>query len=285
MMKIFDKTKCELGEGPLWHPIRQELFWFDILSAKMFHKKTPEQQPIVHEFNRMVSAAGWVNKNVLLIASETNLFLYDLNTRVERHLIDLEKDNLKTRSNDGRSDPWGGFWIGTMGKNCEPDAGAIYRYFEGKLKLIISKVTISNSICFSIDKKYCYFSDTAKKNIMRIKLDSDNGSPIKNSEIFIDLADEVIAPDGSVVDGSGNIWNAQWGSSRVARYDLYGNFREQVSVQASQTSCPAFGGANLSTLFVTSANEGVEEKFSGCTFYCDTQFTGQQENRVIITQQ
>ena len=71
----------------------------------------------------------------------------------------------------------------------------------GKLKLIISKVTISNSICFSIDKKYCYFSDTAKKNIMRIELDSDNGSPIKNSEIFIDLADEAIAPDGSVVDG------------------------------------------------------------------------------------
>ena len=220
MMKIFDKTKCKLGEGPLWHPIRQELFWFDILSSKMFHKKTPDQQPIMHEFNRMVSAAGWVNKNVLLIASETNLFLYDLNTRVEKHLIDLEKDNLKTRSNDGRSDPWGGFWIGTMGKNCEPDAGAIYRYFGGKLKLIISKVTISNSICFSIDKKYCYFSDTAKKNIMRIELDSDNGSPIKNSEIFIDLADEVIAPDGSVVDGSGNIWNAQWGSSRVARYCL-----------------------------------------------------------------
>ena len=125
MMKIFDKTKCKLGEGPLWHPIRQELFWFDILSSKMFHKKTSDQQPIVHEFNRMVSAAGWVNKNVLLIASETNLFLYDLNTRVEKHLIDLEKDNLKTRSNDGRSDPWGGFWIGTMGKNCEPDAGAI----------------------------------------------------------------------------------------------------------------------------------------------------------------
>ena len=88
MMKIFDKTKCELGEGPLWHPIRQELFWFDILSSKMFHKKTSDQQPIVHEFNRMVSAAGWVNKNVLLIASETNLFLYDLNTRVEKHLID-----------------------------------------------------------------------------------------------------------------------------------------------------------------------------------------------------
>ena len=114
MMKIFDKRNVN-WRRPFWHPIRQELFWFDILSSKMFHKK-PDQQPIVHEFNRMVSAAGWVNKNVLLIASETNLFLYDLNTRVEKHLIDLEKDNLKTRSNDGRSDPWGGFWIGTMGK-------------------------------------------------------------------------------------------------------------------------------------------------------------------------
>ena len=264
MMKIFDKTKCKLGEGPLWHPIRQELLVrYTVL--KNVSQKTSDQQPIVHEFNRMVSAAGWVNKNVLLIASETNLFLYDLNTRVENTLLIWRKTILKhDQTMEGLTH--GAVLDWNNGENCEPDAGAIYRYFEGKLKLIISKVTISNSICFSVDKKYCYFSDTAKKNIMRIELDSDNGSPIKNSEIFIDLADEVIAPDGSVVDGSGNIWNAQWGSSRVARYDLYGNFREQVSVQASQTSCPAFGGANLSTLFVTSANEGVEEKFQAVLF-------------------
>lgn len=107
-MKIFDKTKCKLGEGPLWHPVRQELFWFDILSSKMLHKKSPQQEATVHAFDRMVSAAGWVDENVLLIASEVNLFLYDLNERTEKHLIDLEKDKPGNRSNDGRSDPWGG---------------------------------------------------------------------------------------------------------------------------------------------------------------------------------
>ena len=75
MMKIFDKTKCKLGEGPLWHPVRQELFWFDILSSRMLHKKTPQQEATVHAFDRMVSAAGWVDENVLLLASEVNLFL------------------------------------------------------------------------------------------------------------------------------------------------------------------------------------------------------------------
>ena len=75
----------------------------------MLHKKTPQQEATVHAFDRMVSAAGWVDKNVLLIASEVNLFLYDLNERTEKHLIDLEKDKPGNRSNDGRSDPWGAF--------------------------------------------------------------------------------------------------------------------------------------------------------------------------------
>ena len=282
MMKIFDKTKCKLGEGPLWHPVRQELFWFDILSSRMLHKKTPQQEATVHAFDRMVSAAGWVDENALLLASEVNLFLYDLNERTEKHLIDLEKDKPGNRSNDGRSDPWGGFWIGTMGKNSETEAGAIYRYFKGKLEQIIPKVTISNSICFSPDKKFCFFCDTATKNIMRIELDKKDGNPIKNPEIFIDLAGTNTLPDGSVVDASGNLWNAQWGASRISKYDLQGNLKDHLSVQASQTSCPAFGGSSFSRMFVTSADIGVDEKFSGCTFYCDTQFTGQKEHCIQL---
>ena len=236
----------------------------------------------MHVFNKIVSAAGWVDKNVLLIASEINLFLYDLNERTEKHLIDLEKDKPGNRSNDGRSDPWGGFWIGTMGKNSEPEVGAIYRFFNGKLEKIISKVTISNSICFSPDKKFCFFCDTTKKNIMRVELDKKDGHPIKNPEIFIDLTNTDTLPDGSVVDASGNLWNAQWGASRISKYDLHGKYKDHLSVQASQTSCPAFGGPNFSTMFVTSAGIGVDEKFSGCTFYCDTEFIGQKENCIQL---
>ena len=117
---------------------------------------------------------------------------------------------------------------------------------------------------------------------MRIELDKKDGNPIKNPEIFIDLAGTNTLPDGSVVDASGNLWNAQWGASRIGKYDLQGNLKDHLSVQASQTSCPAFGGSSFSRMFVTSADIGVDEKFSGCTFYCDTQFTGQKEHCIQL---
>ena len=117
---------------------------------------------------------------------------------------------------------------------------------------------------------------------MRIELDKKDGHPIKNTEIFIDLTNTQTLPDGSVIDASGNLWNAQWGASRISKYDLHGKYKDHLSVQASQTSCPAFGGPNFSTMFVTSAGIGVDEKFSGCTFYCDTEFIGQKENCIQL---
>ena len=95
---IFDDTVCELGEGPLWHPERNQLFWFDIL-GKCLHTKGQHWQ-----FEEHVSAAGWVSRDELLIASETALFRFNLETEEKEHVIDLEADNPVTRSNDGRAD-------------------------------------------------------------------------------------------------------------------------------------------------------------------------------------
>jgi sugar lactone lactonase YvrE len=76
---------------------------------------------------------GWVDRETLMVASETDLFRFDIDTGAREHLLPLEADNAATRSNDGRADPFGGFWIGTMGKNGEAGAGALYRYYRGRL--------------------------------------------------------------------------------------------------------------------------------------------------------
>ena len=101
-------------------------------------------------------------------------------------------------------------------------------------------------------------------------------------EQFIDLRQENLNPDGAVVDAVGNIWNAQWGAHRVAVYDPEGNFLNQITFPASQISCPAFGGADLSTLFVTSAAVGVREPLAGQTFFQATKALGQAEHQVIL---
>jgi len=100
---IYDDTICQLGEGAFWHPIREQFFWFDIL-GKRLHTKGKHWQ-----FDDYVSAAGWIDRDHILIASSKAL---------------LEADIPANRSNDGRADPQGGFWIGTMGLNAEPAAGA-----------------------------------------------------------------------------------------------------------------------------------------------------------------
>ena len=272
---IFDDKQCKLGEGPLWHPTRRELFWFDIL-GKTLHSKAQSWH-----FDEYASAAGWVDDTSLLIATQTSLRHLDLTTGEHRVVAPLEEDNPITRSNDGRADPQGGFWIGTMGINAEPDAGAIYRYYKGELRRLFAPITISNAICFGPDGKTAYFTDTPTQKIMRVALDAD-GWPDGAPELHIDLSGTDFRPDGAVVDAAGNLWNAQWGASRVAGYTPAGDFIESFGFAAQQTSCPAFGGDDMRTLYCTSAAIGLKGPDEGKTFVTDTTYKGQAEHRVIL---
>ncbi|MCV0427578.1 MAG: SMP-30/gluconolactonase/LRE family protein, partial [Roseibium sp.] len=215
MSNVFDDRRCRLGEGPLWHPERQQLFWFDILSKQLMTRENGT--PKSWQFDECVSAAGWVSRRELVIASESKLFLFDLETQATQKLCDLEADNPITRSNDGRVDAKGGFWIGTMGFNAEKGAGAIYRYYKGELRKLFGDITITNAICFSPDGSTAYFADTATQKIQQVALDSQ-GWPSGSPRLFVDLGKDDHNPDGAVVDSEGYLWNAQWGANRVARY-------------------------------------------------------------------
>ncbi len=273
--RIYDPRQCALGEGPLWHPLRNELFWFDILGKKLMS--------VAQEwtFEEYVSAAGWVDQDRLLIASETALFTFDLRDGSQKHVVDLDAQNAITRSNDGRADPQGGFWIGTMGKSGEHAAGAIYRYYRGEVRKLFGEITISNSICFSSCGTKAYFTDTPTRQIMCVGLDQ-HGWPDGSPAVFVDLASNGLNPDGSVVDRDGCLWNAQWGAHRVAKYGPDGVFIKAIEVAAAQASCPAFGGADLRTLFVTSACDGLNGADDGKTFSIDLSVQGQAEHQVIL---
>ncbi len=278
---ILSKTSCTLGEGPLWHPKRQSLFWFDILGHRLFEHDGTDQRE--WSFDKAVSAAGWVDNTRLMVASERDLFVFDIESETQTHLVDLEADNPATRSNDGRADPKGGFWIGTMGYDAEPGAGAIYRYFKGELRKLFGDISITNAICFSPDAHYAYFTDTPTKLIRRVALD-ENGWPTGDAEPWLNLTSEGVNPDGAVIDAAGNFWNAQWGASRVACYSPEGVFIEAVEFPALQISCPSFGGPNLQSLFATSAAIGLgdEDPLRGQTFVKQMSARGQAEHQVIL---
>lgn len=272
---IFDDTKCTLGEGPLWHPLRKQLFWFDILGKRL------HTQGQHWDFPDHVSAAGWVDHDRLIIASSKGLHHFNFTTGAIALLCNLEADNALTRSNDGRADPQGGFWIGTMGLNAEMGAGAIYRYYKGELRKLYGEMQITNAICFAPTGDTAYFTDTNTQMIMSVVLDAD-GWPKGEPKLHIDLRGTDFRPDGAVCDASGNLFSAQWGVGRVAVYDPKGVFIEAFQMPAIQTSCPAFGGDNLQTLYCTSAAIGQDGPDDGKTFSIKTTYTGQAEHQVIL---
>lgn len=279
---IHDERVCTLGEGPLWHPHRGELFWFDILGRRLLADGRE------WSFDGYVSAAGWVDDTTLLVASDHALSRFDIDSGAHEVISPLEADNPVTRSNDGRADPWGGFWIGTMGIDGEKDAGAIYRYYKGEVRTLFAPITISNGICFSPDGDYAYFTDTPTQKIMRVRLSEPDGWPAGEPELWLDLSDTNWRPDGAVVDQRGNFWNAQWGGFRVACYDPEGKFLSATAFPAGHSSCPAFGGADLNQLYCTSAATGLSDEDlakqpdAGKTFVVPVEATGQREHQVIL---
>jgi len=273
---IYDATKCTLGEGPLWHPERGELFWFDILSKRLHIKGRH------WDLERYSSAAGWLDDDSLLMADSIGLHVFDMASGKTEQVAEVEADNPITRSNDGRADPWGGFWIGTMGLNAEQNAGAIYRFYKGEVRVLFDNITISNAISFAPDGSCAYFTDGPTRKIMRVKLAEPHGWPEGDPEVFIDFGPTDWGPDGAVVDTSGNLWNAQWGANRVACYTPNGVLSQTVTFPAKQTSCPAFGGPDFKTLLCTSAAVDLDGDDDGKTFATPVDTIGQAEHRVIL---
>jgi len=284
---IHDDRVCTLGEGPLWHPLRRQLFWFDILGNRML-SRSPEGPQEWH-FPERVSAAGWISATELMIASETGLFRFDLDKGTRVLVAEVEADNPATRSNDGRADRQGGFWFGTMGKRGgdDPGAGAIYRFFRGELRRLYAGITIPNAICFSPDGRTAHFTDTLTHKVMRVALDTD-GWPAGTPSVYLDLTEGALLPDGAVCDAAGNLWLAQWGASRVACHAPDGALLRVVGFDAPHTSCPAFGGDGLTTLFCTTALEHMTAAAraahprAGMTFAVADVAAGLPEAQVIL---
>ncbi|WP_349252171.1 SMP-30/gluconolactonase/LRE family protein [Actibacterium sp. MT2.3-13A] len=286
--EIFDDTPCQLGESPLWHPGRQELFWVDIAGKRLHARRDASGAARAWAFDEHVSAVGWIDADHLLIAGETGLIRFALDGGTSETVCALEADNPVTRANDGRADPWGGFWIGTMGKLKEPGAGAIYRYYRGELRQLYAPLSIPNAICFTPDRRFAHFTDTERGIVWRQALDERSGWPAGEPEVYLDLPNTEFRPDGAVIDSAGRFWCAQFGFACVTCHDPDGRLLARIDLPAPQITCPAFGGEGLGTLYATSAAKPLsprarpELRESGMTFSIAVEATGQAEPRVIL---
>ena len=245
----------ELGEGPIWHPIENRLYWLDILAGKIQRYDPRRKELQVFQVGQQISALGLRGSNSFITAGEHGFAFWESELDVFHPICHPEEGKANARFNDGKVDRAGRFWAGTMTSNDA--SSSLYRLDEDlSVKTMIHNVTISNGIGWSPDDKVMYYADTRRFTIYAYDFDLDGGE-ISNKRVFVRFSGKDGVPDGLTVDAAGYVWCALWGGWRVERYSPEGKRDRVIDVPVEQPSCCAFGGEDLNTLYITSAREGL----------------------------
>ena len=251
-----------LGENVLWHPKQQAIYWIDIEEKQLLRYQLFQDTlaifPLPH---RIGSFAFSADDSTIFAAFEQGFAYYNFETS---HLIWLsqpEKCMTGNRFNDGRADRQGRFWAGTMvEKHYSNEQHAnLYRLgHDLKCEKMISDLSISNGLCWSKNGRKLFHSDSVKHKIHQYDCCVTTGN-ISNRQVFATTLESAF-PDGSTIDSDDFLWNAQWGSSHVVRYNRNGKIDCKLKLPISQPSCVALGGPNLDWLIVTSARQDLSQQ-------------------------
>lgn len=248
-----------LGEGPCWHAEEQVLYWVDIL-GKSLHRYDPatgnDQQWALGEFVGTVAPRA---SGGLIVALEHGFGHFDPTTGIHDPWDPVEPIP-ETRFNDGKCDPAGRFWCGSMDKSEEQNLGTLYRMTADRVvEPIMSPVGISNGMGWSPDRTKMYYIDSPTRRIFVLDYDLETGA-VENKQTLVELNESEGWPDGMTVDQEGNLWLAQWAGSCVTQRDpATGAVMQTISTPAPHTSACCFGGPDLTDLYITSARKGLSE--------------------------
>lgn len=277
-----------LGESPIWCERTARLWWVDVLTPALwsYEPKTGATERHAVEARHLGSIA-LRDAGGLLLACENGLFAYDLETGAQTFLVDPEPDMPDHRKNDGRADPCGNFWIGTLEESRFAPVGCLYRVgADLSVSVEVKGLAIPNSLAFDLDRKRMYFADTRAFAIWICDFDPANGH-IANPRTFA-KTEAPARPDGSCVDAEGCLWNAEFAGGQIVRYSPDGDILATIDLPVSHPTCVCFGGPDLDQLFVTSASEPLDaerrahEPLAGRVLSLDVGVHGRAEYRVRL---
>lgn len=240
-----------LGESPVWDEREQLLYWVNIHAAELWAWQ-PGREARSVKLPERVGAIGLREQGGLVLALESGFALVD-GLDAPLHTIRHVETPAHTRMNDGRVDPFGRFICGGMNEEApQRSNAALYSLTgSGEIAMLLDGIGCSNSLCWSPDGRTMYFSDMPTCRIDAFDYDGRTGA-VANRRTFAALTTPG-APDGSIVDSEGHVWNAQWGGAKLVRYRPDGSVEREVPMPVSNPSCLVFGGPDLDILYVTSA--------------------------------
>jgi sugar lactone lactonase YvrE len=278
------------GEAATWDASRNTVYWVDINRFLLHAHDIAQQKTRSHIFDEPVVALSLTDREgTLLVCLGSQLILFDTADGSSTPLGVSLPGSPDVRFNDGRSDPRGAFWVGSMDNNVGPEGqnldpvdgkGKLFRYRAGgKLEEMESGIGIANTLCWAPDRRSFYFGDTLKNEIRVYPYDLDTGN-IGPGKPFFSGFDRGY-PDGSAIDAEGYLWNCRFAGGCIVRVAPDGSIDRVIEMPAANVTTCAFGGPDLATLYVTTASirKADTDRLAGSLFAIETETRGLPENR------
>jgi L-arabinonolactonase len=258
LLKIIP-CQCQLGEGVLWHDEQQAIYWLDIEACDLYRYYISSE--VLEKFTlpqRMASFAFTPVNNQIIAAFEQGFARYNFITSKIDWINQPELHIKGNRLNDGRVDKQGRFWAGSMVESTSTtkQKSALYCVdHQLNCHKKMDDLLISNSLCWNKAGDILYHADSPSHQIFQYDFCKEKAA-ISNKKLFA-TTNASTFPDGSIVDAQDYLWNAQWGSGKVIRYNCNGEIDLSIVLPVSQPSCVTIGGENLDWLIITSAKQGL----------------------------
>ena len=264
-VELIGKDAYLLGEGPYYDARYKRLSWVDIVGKKLWMMQDGKRESV--DLPQLVGAAiPMAESDGFIVALQDGLYQYQ-NGEL-KPFVDLKHTYKEYwRSNDAKADAKGRIFFGAIveGDGHEPEGG-LYCYDKGETRCLIGDTKLANGMAWSSDQKKFYFSDSAEHAVFAFDYDVESGA-ISNRKTLFTVEDGV--PDGMTIDAEDNLWVAIWGGSRVEkRSGRTGELLDTIKLPAKQVTSCCFGDEDWMTLYITSAQVGLDGAFDGCLFQC-----------------
>jgi sugar lactone lactonase YvrE len=276
------------GEGAVWHAQHNAVYWTDIHRCLIHRLNLADSSVRTWFFDEPVTALSLTDREeVLVVVLGSRVILWEPATELRHDPLYLLDSWPKTRLNDARCDPRGSLWMGSMRNNVNADGslgevggndGILVRLDpDAKATCWRKGIGISNTLVWSPDHRHFYFGDTLANVIWVYDYDSSTGTISNERPFFQGFARGF--PDGSIMDSEGYLWNCRFYGNCIVRVAPDGQIDHVVEMPVKNITTCTFGGADLTTLFVTTAADAPrEDRLAGSLFSIQTKVTGQPEN-------
>jgi sugar lactone lactonase YvrE len=294
-VRVAVTAAARLGESPMWHPDERALYYCDIPGHQLL-RFDPASGDLRHwQFDTDVASLAPMRGGALLLAMRDGLWRFEPATGERAKIAPAPYDGAVERFNDGKCDPQGRFWVGTIYEPRDPPLATLNCLVHGRLERRVDKVTVLNGLAWSPNGRTMYWSDTKMHTVYAADFDPVGGTlsrpcvfarfaPRASGQALVDYGGR---PDGAAMDVEGCYWVAMFEGQRVLRLSPEGEVIAELPLPVRCPTMPCFGGPELKTLYITTARENrppaelVEQPYAGCVLAAEVDVPGLPVNFAV----